>query len=259
MRAIILALAIAPLASADILWQDATTYELLDDSGDDGTDTTIFLDVPLSRDDTSEDTLYFRFTVTPFTDSTWENYFGGFQFYLQGQEHLGVGNSWGAYAWSTYIPDLDLNSAEPSDGVPWEFIEVGDTKTIVGRIQYAPGVPDFVTIWLNPTDAGEEDQPLELTTYMESDVSFDEVRLRLGTTDGLLWVFSDLAIADTFEDLVSGCAADFNGDGALNVLDFVAFQGAFVAQDPDADCDGNGLFNVLDFVCFQTLFSAGCP
>jgi hypothetical protein len=32
-----------------------------------------------------------------------------------------------------------------------------------------------------------------------------------------------------------------------------------VAGDPDADCDGNGALNVLDFVCFQNLFKAGCP
>ena len=56
----------------------------------------------------------------------------------------------------------------------------------------------------------------------------------------------------------ASCKADFNGDGALNILDFVAFQGAFTSGDPSADCDGNGMFNVLDFVCFQGLFTAGC-
>jgi hypothetical protein len=58
--------------------------------------------------------------------------------------------------------------------------------------------------------------------------------------------------------ITSGDPGDFNGDGAKNILDFVAFQGAFVAQDPAADCDGNGAFNVLDFVCFQNLFVNGC-
>jgi len=55
-----------------------------------------------------------------------------------------------------------------------------------------------------------------------------------------------------------GCAADFNGDGAVNILDFVAFQQAFVTADPSADCDANGAFNILDFVCFQQVFAAGC-
>ena len=56
----------------------------------------------------------------------------------------------------------------------------------------------------------------------------------------------------------SGCAADFNGDGELNILDFVAFQNAFAAGDAGADCDGDGALNILDFVCFQALFAAGC-
>ena len=57
---------------------------------------------------------------------------------------------------------------------------------------------------------------------------------------------------------LGGCPADVNGDGVLNILDFVAFQGLFQAMDPGADCDGNGMFNILDFVCYQTLFQAGC-
>ena len=55
------------------------------------------------------------------------------------------------------------------------------------------------------------------------------------------------------------CAADFDGDGSLSVLDFVAFQTAFQAGDGAADCDGSGELNVLDFVCYQQAFQAGCP
>ena len=54
------------------------------------------------------------------------------------------------------------------------------------------------------------------------------------------------------------CIADFNGDGALDILDFVAFQNAFVGGEPSADCDESGTLNILDFVCFQGLFVAGC-
>jgi len=55
-----------------------------------------------------------------------------------------------------------------------------------------------------------------------------------------------------------GCVADFNGDGALSVLDFVAFQGAFSSGDESADVNGDGALNVLDFVAFQAEFEAGC-
>jgi hypothetical protein len=59
--------------------------------------------------------------------------------------------------------------------------------------------------------------------------------------------------------IAGGCIADFNGDGMLNILDFVAFQTAFVKGDPGADVNGDGVLNILDFVAFQQLFQAGCP
>jgi hypothetical protein len=55
-----------------------------------------------------------------------------------------------------------------------------------------------------------------------------------------------------------GCAADFNGDGMLNILDFVALQVAFQAGDESADINGDGMLNILDFVAFQGLFQRGC-
>jgi hypothetical protein len=55
------------------------------------------------------------------------------------------------------------------------------------------------------------------------------------------------------------CLADFNADGALDILDFVAFQQAFVNRDPAADCNADGaLHNPADFICFQQQFIAGC-
>ncbi len=54
------------------------------------------------------------------------------------------------------------------------------------------------------------------------------------------------------------CRADFNGDGVLSILDFVALQVAFNAGDESADVNGDGVLNVLDFVAFQELFLGGC-
>jgi hypothetical protein len=65
-------------------------------------------------------------------------------------------------------------------------------------------------------------------------------------------------VMDNFAFEVVACAADFNGDGDLNILDFVAFQTAWSTGDPKADCNGDDLFNILDFVCFQQLFVNGC-
>jgi hypothetical protein len=57
---------------------------------------------------------------------------------------------------------------------------------------------------------------------------------------------------------VPPCDADFNGDEAANVLDFVAFQLAWQSKDPSADCDASGTFDVIDFVCFSYVYSLGC-
>lgn len=56
-----------------------------------------------------------------------------------------------------------------------------------------------------------------------------------------------------------GCEADCNGDGRMNILDFVCFQQQWQAKAGAGDCDANGEFDILDFVCYQNLFSAGCP
>jgi len=54
------------------------------------------------------------------------------------------------------------------------------------------------------------------------------------------------------------CPADLNDDGALNVLDFAAFHGAFHAREQSADCNADGEHNILDFLCFFEQFVAGC-
>jgi len=58
--------------------------------------------------------------------------------------------------------------------------------------------------------------------------------------------------------LVPRCGADFNGDDETSILDFVAFQQAFVSGHPAADVNTDGILNVLDFVAFQLVFVDGC-
>ena len=59
--------------------------------------------------------------------------------------------------------------------------------------------------------------------------------------------------------VVNSCYADCDGSGALDIFDFLCFQNAFSAGDPEADCDGSGDLNFFDFLCFQNEFSVGCP
>ncbi|UYV13534.1 MAG: hypothetical protein NCW75_04435 [Phycisphaera sp.] len=55
------------------------------------------------------------------------------------------------------------------------------------------------------------------------------------------------------------CRADIDGDGALTLFDFLAFQNLFDAGDLGADFDGDGVLTLFDFLAFQNEFDAGCP
>jgi len=88
----------------------------------------------------------------------------------------------------------------------------------------------------------------------------DQMRLRFVAADMGEGSLVEAAI-DDLSVTTSGCScppgADFNADGDLSILDFVAFQQAFAATDPCADLNDDAEFNVLDFVAFQGLFSDG--
>lgn len=58
---------------------------------------------------------------------------------------------------------------------------------------------------------------------------------------------------------VAACPADFDGDGVVNVSDFLAFLTSFSAGEVRADFNGDGQINVNDFLAFLTGFGQGCP
>lgn len=54
------------------------------------------------------------------------------------------------------------------------------------------------------------------------------------------------------------CDADLDGNGVLDLFDFLAFTNLFNAGDPAADCVADGTFDLFDFLCYVNLFNAGC-
>lgn len=69
----------------------------------------------------------------------------------------------------------------------------------------------------------------------------------------------DGAFFDDIEvELAQACYADFDGDGSLDLFDFLAFTNAFNAGDGTADCEADGAFDLFDFLCFSNAFNAGC-
>ncbi|MCY3764411.1 MAG: M66 family metalloprotease [Gemmatimonadetes bacterium] len=62
----------------------------------------------------------------------------------------------------------------------------------------------------------------------------------------------------------ASCPGDFNGDGKVNLADFLAFAGGFGARSGDAkfsarlDLDGSGAIDLSDFLAFAGVFGTTC-
>lgn len=54
------------------------------------------------------------------------------------------------------------------------------------------------------------------------------------------------------------CRPDLDGDGALTIFDYLAFQTLFDAGDALADFDDDGALTIFDFLVFQSDFVDGC-
>lgn len=65
-------------------------------------------------------------------------------------------------------------------------------------------------------------------------------------------LFGELTLA------ASACRADFDGDGAVNTVDVIAFLGAWSGREASADFDGDGLVDSRDVVGFLDAWAAGC-
>lgn len=203
-------------AHATILWSDLGTT-LVHDTGD-GYD---ILNGAVKEDDSSTNTLYFKFRVDPLSDASTEEYYAAFELYEGEKESLGVGNALKAWAYSAFRADsrgqsyqgsdyIDLHSSRPEPSTPgtsiiYENPRRGIACTLVFKVQYAPGGDDLVTVWLNPDlgpGATEAAQPESLITTFKANATFNEIHLRHGG-GGEGWIFSDMAIATTFEDFVA--------------------------------------------------------
>jgi hypothetical protein len=58
--------------------------------------------------------------------------------------------------------------------------------------------------------------------------------------------------------ITNPCAPDVNGDGTVNVADFLAFLQIYAAGDARADFNHDGQVNVADFLAFLAAYAAGC-
>src|SRR5208282_2028592 len=208
-------------ARATILWSDPGA-RLVHNTGT-GVD---ILGGAVKRNSTNNDALYFKFHVDPLSDVESEPYFAGFQLFENDEERLGVGNALEAWGYSAFATaetgpsnapasgEFNLKSAHPETfrlGLSWpyELVRHDVERTIIFKVQYVPGGEDLVTVWLNPNlerGATDKNQPENLTTKFKAKATFNQIRLRHGKGDkgdgGNGWIFSDMAIATSFDDFV---------------------------------------------------------
>lgn len=87
--------------------------------------------------------------------------------------------------------------------------------------------------------------------------SVDGLRTMMGTSDGV----SYRPIMTQTDCAVNDCAADINGTGAVDIVDFQLFATAFNSSsgdanyNPDADFNGTGAIDIVDFQLFATEFN----
>jgi len=175
-----------------------------------------------------------------------------------------------------YVRDLGhLESLDPhTRTLRWH----NNTGNVLGRPEITPdgstllvhGTPNFGEpgfIWAHDAATGAMlwEVPLPGETYPGTrHLATDWARI---TPDGRTAYFSGTTVAGPDDDphaiffaidLTDGCVADFNGDGAVNTVDVLAFLNAWVAEDPRADINDDGSVNTQDVLAFLNLWNAGC-
>ncbi|HEY9508970.1 MAG TPA: sensor histidine kinase [Verrucomicrobiae bacterium] len=204
----VLLLAFSVSTQAAILWSDPGPVTIRNN----GAGKDILHGAIKPQDTNSSSTIYFRFRVDPISDSATKSiadFEAGMVFVDKGQEHLGIGNSLGAWAYCAMnVPEskkgyVDLNSATSEPGFAWEYMRAGSPRYIAFKVQYVPGQDARVTAWLNPDlalGATEVNQPTNLVVRFETRATFDEIHLiHRGIGGG--WIFSQMMAATSFEDL----------------------------------------------------------
>lgn len=161
----------------------------------------------------SSGTLYFRVLVDPIADTAAKvigRFEAGFMLVEKGEEHLGIGNSREAMAYSALnVPKApkgfqDLNSRVPDPPFSYEYMRAGTPRYLVLKIEYVPGQDARVTAWLNPNlsiGATEFNQPTNTVVHFEANATFDEFHL-IHRGYGSGWKFSQMVVASSFEDLL---------------------------------------------------------
>jgi len=150
--------------------------------------------------------------------------FGGGQIFRTGGEVLGVGNSWGAWAYSTFgsLGSADLLQ-DTGDGGSYLALHPEATMTFLVQVDFVGGGDDLTNVTMY---WGDPASPVQVATAsFTGDASFDSFQFRAGhesTTDNNRWDYSDVAFATTAEEALAAVpepsAVALAALGALGLL-----------------------------------------
>lgn len=140
-----------------------------------------------------DETLYISFLLRNLNDANKEKYAGLF-FYQDDRELFGVGNDWASEYFSFWSSD---GRGTPIGQIPTRVDK--NVSRIVIRIRQNPNGPEQIRIWLNPVDGRpEENQPTNLLSDVEQDLTFNQIRLRTGNQSNT-WEFDELRIGTDWQ------------------------------------------------------------
>jgi hypothetical protein len=170
-----------------------------------------------------------------------------------------------------YGPDLVYFTLHAdAGGVPGEALDsTSASGTVTPGTLEAPMVADFGgdvvleegrTYWL-AARTEKTDALLSWAFNVIDDFGLRAWRLNGGPWNPALGIPGTDSERDVYRingTPVSGCYADFTGDGVLDLFDFLAYVNSFNGGEDRADCTPDGTMDLFDFLCFVNVFNEGC-
>jgi hypothetical protein len=154
-----------------------------------------------------------------------------------------VSNVWGQLAFSAVLSGPGISS--DNDSILYAVQRDGSLVPLLRRgseFEYAPG------------------QVGTITEFMVAPHSLGAV-----TPNVAMNARGELALTVKVDGLIESivmarieCRADVNADKALDLFDYLVFQGLFAQHDPRADFTGDDILDIFDFFRFLNEFGAGC-
>lgn len=202
-----------------------------------------------------DDTIW---TLATYDDGTGPKLYAGGAFLRAGRATASRIAQWDGRAWSAMGAGLDGTALSPVPRSMLAFDDgTGPKLFVAGGFDTAGGIRvDGMATWDGSTWRG---LGARLNASGSALAIYDDGTGPAVVVGGAFTTAGGFAASRLARVRCVACRADFDGDGALTVLDFLSFFNAFETGDLRADFDGDGRLTVEDFLAFQDAFAAGCP